>query len=98
MDVLLMLVSIVAVVLLVAVLIDFLLRITSVLDRIGGQPTSYLAKIRVGVRAIEVETGYLPALVPPLNEQLAGIAGGLRAVDARLVATAAAAVQQEGGA
>ena len=89
--------SILAVVLLAGALIYFLVRITSVLGRIGGTPTSYLAKIRMGVRAIEVETGHLPVEVTRLNEQLRQIAGGLRAVDDKLVATAGAAAKQGDG-
>jgi len=97
MAVLLMLLSVLAVVLLVGALIFFLRQIVGVLDRVGGEPVSYLAKIRMGVRAIEVETSHLPVQVTALNDQLAKIAGGLRAVDEALVATAAAAVQQGGG-
>jgi len=97
MAVLLTLLSILAVVLLVGALVFFLVRIISVLDRVGGTPTSYLAKIRMGVRAIEVETGHLPVQATALNEQLGQIAGGLAAVDAALVATAGAAAEQPGG-
>jgi hypothetical protein len=97
MAVLFMLLSILAVVLLVGALIFFLKRIVGVLDHVGGTPVSYLAKIRMGVRAIEVETSHLPVQVTALNDQLLKIAGGLRAVDDKLVATAAAAVQQGGG-
>ena len=97
MAVLLTLLSILAVVLLVGTLIYFLVRIISVLDRVGGKPTSYLAKICMGVRAIEVETGHLPVQATMLNEQLGQIAGGLAAVDAALVATACAAADQPGG-
>jgi hypothetical protein len=97
MAVLLTLLSILAVVLLVGALVFFLVRINGVLDRVGGTPTSYLAKIRMGVRAIEVETGHLPVQATALNDQLAQIAGGLAAVDGALVATAAAAAEQPGG-
>jgi hypothetical protein len=97
MAVLLTLLSILAVVLLVGALVFFLVRIISVLDRVGGTPTSYLAKIRLGVRAIEVEAGHLPVQATALNEQLGQIAGGLAAVDAALVATAGAAAEQPGG-
>jgi hypothetical protein len=89
--------SILAVVLLAGALIYFLVRITSVLGRTGGAPTSYLAKIRMGLRAIEVETGHLPVEVTRLNEQLRQIAGGLQAVDGQLVATAGAAAKQGDG-
>lgn len=97
MAVLLTVLSILAVVLLAGALTYFLVHITNVLGRIGGTPTSYLAKIRMGVRAIEVETGHLPVQVTRLNEQLQQIAGGLKAVDDKLVATAGAAVRQGDG-
>jgi hypothetical protein len=97
MAILLALISIAAAVLLVVVVALFLHRIVGVLDRVGGSPTSYLAKIRMGVRAIEVETGHLPVQATLLNDQLAQIAGGLRAVDAQLVATAGAAGRQREG-
>lgn len=97
MAILLTLLSILAVVLLVGALIFFLVRIINVLDRVGGKPTSYLAKIRMGVRAIEIETGHLPVQATTLNEQLAKIAGGLKAVDDKLVGTAGAAVKQGEG-
>ena len=97
MAVLLTVLSILAVALLAGALIYFLVRITSVLNRTGGTPVSYLAKIRMGVRAIEVETGHLPAEATRLNEQLEQIAQGLRAVDDQLVATAGAAAKQGEG-
>ena len=97
MAVLLTVLSILAVLLLAGALIYFLVLITNALGRIGGLPTSYLAKIRMGVRAIEVETGHLPVEATRLNEQLRQIAGGLKAVDDTLVATAGAAVRQGDG-
>ena len=89
--------SLLAVVLLVGTLIFFLVRIVGVLDRVGGGPTSYLAKIRMGVRAIEVETGHLPEQATALNDHLGKILGGLKAIDDALVATAGAAAKQGGG-
>lgn len=50
----------------------------------------------MGLRAIEVETSHLPTQVTQLNTSLQAIAGGLDAVDQRLVGTATAAIQQEG--
>ena len=97
MAVLLAVLSVLAVMLLVGALIFFLVRIVKVLDRVGGEPTSYLAKIRMGVRAIEVETGHLPEEATVLNSQLEKILGGLKAIDEVLVATAGAAAGQEGG-
>ena len=97
MAVLLAVLSVLAVMLLVGALIFFLVRIVRVLDRVGGEPTSYLAKIRMGVRAIEVETGHLPEQATALNDHLGKILGGLKAIDEVLVATAGAAASQEGG-
>lgn len=96
MTVLLMILSALALLALFAVLIYFLKKIISVLDRVGGHPDSYLAKLRMGLRAIEVETGHLPTQVTRLNTSLTAIGGGLEAVDQRLVGTATAAMQQEG--
>ncbi|HLX56526.1 MAG TPA: hypothetical protein VKR83_05840 [Ktedonobacteraceae bacterium] len=96
MIVLLMILSALALLALFVALIYFLKKIIMVLDRIGGQPDSYLAKLRMGLRAIEVETGHLPTQVTTLNTSLAAIGGGLDAVDERLVGTATAAIQQEG--
>ena len=97
MAVLLTVLSLLAVVLFAGALIFFLVRIVRVLDRVGGEPTSYLAKIRMGVRAIEVETGHLPEEATVLNSHLGEILGGLKAVDDALVATAGTAANQEGG-
>jgi len=97
MAVLLAVLSVLAVMLLVGALIFFLVRIVKVLDRVGGEPTSYLAKIRMGVRAIEVETGHLPEEATVLNSHLEKVLGGLKAIDEVLVATAGAAASQEGG-
>jgi hypothetical protein len=72
-----------------------LIRISNVLRSIGGTPTSYLAKLRVGLRAIEVETGHLTPQVVRVNETLSSIAGGLGAVDAHLVDTINAVVAQK---
>ena len=85
-----------AVLALVGVLVVYLVRISRVLERIGGTPTSLLAKIRLGVRAIEQETGALAPEVTQLNEGLTAIAGGLRAVDDQLAGTVAAAAKQGG--
>jgi len=71
-----------------------LVMISSVLRSIGGTPTSYLAKLRLGLRAIEVETSHLTPQVLRVNEGLTQIAGGLEAVDQHLVDTINAAVKQ----
>jgi len=95
MIVLLMILSALALLALFEALIYFLVKIIVVLDRIGGRADSYLAKLRMGLRAIEVETGHLPTQATQLNESLQAIAGGLKAVDERLVGTANAAIRQE---
>ena len=61
-----------------------LIRIVALLENIGGKGDSYLAKLRLGLRAIERETSHLPAAAPALNEKLAAIASGLTAVDTTL--------------
>lgn len=71
-----------------------LIKISNVLRSIGGAPTSYLAKLRLGLRAIEQETSHLTPNVVKLNEGLTQIAGGLQAVDGHLVNTINAAVEQ----
>ena len=93
---LLTLLTALAVLALVAALVIYLVRIILVLERIGGTPTSLLAKIRLGVRAIERETGALAPEVTRLNQGLTAIAGGLKGVDDRLSATVAAVTRQGG--
>lgn len=73
-----------------------LLRIDPVLESIGGRGDSYLAKLRLGLRAIERETSHLPAAAARINEGLAALAGGLMAVDASLGRAHAALTAQEG--
>lgn len=72
-----------------------LIKISNVLRSIGGAPTSYLAKLRLGLRAIEVETGHLTPQVVRVNENLTKIAAGLGAVDGHLIGTINAAVAQK---
>ena len=92
---LLMILTALAVVALVAVLVFFLAHIIRLLERIGGTPTSWLAKLRLGLRAIETETGVLPGGVTQLNGTLSTIADGLGVVDEHLVGTIGAVVRQE---
>jgi len=73
-----------------------LMRIDPVLEAIGGSGDSYLAKLRLGLRAIERETSHLPAAAPRINEGLAALAGGLTAVDATLGQAYAAMAAQDG--
>lgn len=74
------LLSALAVVAFAVVLVVYLVAILRALEGIGGRPASYLAKIRLGVRAIESETGALSPQVSRLNESATAILGGLRAV------------------
>lgn len=73
-----------------------LLRIDPVLESIGGRGDSYLAKLRLGLRAIERETSHLPAAAPRINEGLGALAGGLTEVDATLGRAYAALTAQDG--
>ena len=79
-----------------SVLAYALVKICRVLESIGGLPESYLAKLRMGLRAIERETSHLPSQVGLLNAGLTAVGGGLRAVEGHLQGTITAAVRQEG--
>ncbi len=91
---LLMVLTILAVLLLVFVLVKYLRSIISLLNSIGGAGDSYLAKLRLGLRAIETETGHLPVEVTKLNGILTNTAGGLKVVDDHLVGAIEAVVKQ----
>jgi len=95
MEVLLMLFTILAVVLLVIVLVKYLRAIIKLLISIGGAGDSYLAKLRLGLRAIETETGHLPTEVTKLNKALSDTAGGLVVVNENLAGTITAVTQQK---
>lgn len=92
-----LLVSLTAVLVLVffLVLAVALVKISRVLRSIGGTPTSYLAKLRLGLRAIEQETSHLAPQVIAVNSGLAQIAGGLAAIDQSLVGTIKAVQRQK---
>jgi hypothetical protein len=98
--VVLALLSVVGVAALFVVLALFLRVIDRTLEEIGGPatrfvtPASYLAKIRLGVRAIERQTDALAPLVTRLNGGLGSIRDGLRTVDADLAAVIAAVSRQ----
>jgi hypothetical protein len=77
-------------------LVTFLFLIVSELRAAGGSPVSYLAKIRLGLRAIEVQTGHIVPEVTKLNGTLTSIRDGLGAVDANLGAVIAG-VSRQGG-
>ncbi len=68
----------------VGALIAFLGRIVSALERIGGSPSSSLAKVSFGVRAIEKETSHLAPQVTHLNQGLIALGGKLAVVDTHL--------------
>ena len=72
-----------------------LVRISSMLESIGGTPTSFLAKLRLGLRAIEKETSHLTPQVLKVNGGLSQIAAGLGSVDQHLVGAIAAVSRQE---
>ena len=93
--VLLTLLSALLVLVFFAVLAYALVKISAALESIGGTPTSYLAKLRLGLRAIEKETSHLAPQVVKVNAGLTQIAGGLASVDKRLVGTIDAVVKQE---
>ena len=71
-----------------------LVKISAALESIGGKPTSYLAKLRMGLRAIEKETNHLAPQVIKVNAGLTQIAGGLASVDKHLVGTIDAVTRQ----
>ena len=71
-----------------------LVHISRALESVGGTPTSYLAKLRLGLRAIEKETSHLTPQVLQVNAGLSQIAGGLGSVDKHLVGAIQAVTQQ----
>lgn len=73
----------------------FLVLILRELGPTGGDGQSFLAKIRLGLRAIEIETGNIPAEVTTLNAGLTAIRHGLGAVDDNLGRLGAAVQRQE---
>lgn len=77
------------------VLAVYLVQIARTLEAIGGRPDSFLAKLRLGLRAIEQETSFLPTEVAKLNQGLTAVAGGLQQVDRHLVNTIDAVVRQQ---
>ena len=79
----------------------FLVAIIGQLERSGGEArdygakASFLSKIRMGVRAIEVETGNIPTQVTTLNGTLTAVRDGLVAVDDNLGGVIAGVSRQE---
>ena len=93
--VLLALISTIAASALFIALAIFLVLILGELEPIGRTGVSLLAKVRMGLRAIEVETGHMPREVTKLNAGLTGVQGVLVAVDGNLAQLTSAVVRQE---
>ena len=100
--VLLMLVSVIGVAALFVALAFYLRAITRELEQVGGpatrfyKPVNFLSKIRLGLRAIEVETSHIVPQVTTLNASLTKVRDGLKVVDANLAGVIAAVQRQEG--
>ncbi len=90
------LISVIAASALFIALAVFLVLILEELNAIGGVGTSFLAKIRLGLRAIEVETGHIPKEVTKLNAGLSAVRDGLIVVDGNLAQLATHIHRQEG--
>ena len=96
----LMLLSVLAASALFIALALFLHVITMQLEKIGGEEkgygvrASFLSRIRMGVRAIEVETGLIPTQVTKLNGTLTAVRDGLGAIDNNLGGVIEAVVRQ----
>ena len=95
MNTILMLLTIVVVLILVFALIIIVSQIRKLLVSIGGDGKSFLAKLRLGLRAIETETGHLPGQVTKLNETLTNTGAGLKVVNTNLEETIQAALKQK---
>ena len=97
----LMTVTLIGVAALFIALALFVRAIVRELEEIGGpatrfvRPVNYLSKIRLGLRAIEVHTGYIAPQVTQLNQTLTSIRDGLRAIDGSLAGVITNVQQQE---
>ncbi len=91
----LMILTVLLVLVFVGALIYFVSGIQTLLDKIGGNGNSFLAKLRLGLRAIETETGHLPKEVTQLNETLIKTAAGLKVVNNHLEGTIQFALKQK---
>lgn len=98
--VLLAVISVVGVAALLVALALFLRAIDRTLEQIGGPatrfvaPVNYLAKIRLGLRAIERQTDALAPYVTRVNSGLGAIRDGLKAIDANLAGVITAVSRQ----
>ena len=90
------LISVVAASALFIALAVFLVLILRELTPTGGTPTSFLGKIRLGLRAIEIETSNIPVEVTKLNAGLSAVRDGLIVVDGNLGRLGSALTRQEG--
>lgn len=95
MFILLMILTVLLVLLFVGALIVYVAGIHRLLLNIGGTGNSYLAKLRLGLRAIETETGHLPVEVTKLNETLTNTGAGLKVVNGHLESTIEATLKQK---
>lgn len=93
--VLLTLISVIAASALFIALALFLTLILRELEPTGRTGVSFLAKIRMGLRAIEIETGHIPKEVTKLNAGLSAVRDGLIVVDGNLARLTAAVLKQE---
>lgn len=93
--IILMVVTLLAALALLVVLAVFLNLINFKLASIGGTAYSFLAKIRVGLRAINRETGFLEEKVTLLNKNLKETSDGLSSVEGNLKETHNHIVSQE---
>ena len=86
----LMTITLIGVAALFIALAAYVRAIVRELEGIGGpatrfvRPVNYLSKIRLGLRAIEVETAHIVPQVTQLNQTLTSIRDGLRAIDGSL--------------
>ncbi len=90
-----MLATILLVLIFVIALMFYLGKILGLLVSIGGDGRSFLAKLRLGLRAIETETGHLPVQVIKLNKTLSDTGDGLKVVNNHLAGTIQAALKQK---
>lgn len=99
---LLALISVLGVWALFAALALLLRQICMTLEDIGGPstrfylPQNFLAKIRLGVRAIETQTAALGPAVTRLNGGLSAVRDGLKAIDRNLAGVIDGASHQKG--
>jgi uncharacterized protein YoxC len=98
---LLMLISALGVAALFIALAIYLITIVRALEIIGGTAkrygvaASYLSRIRVGLRAIEVHTDSIAPRVTTLNGGLGAIRAGLEQIDGELAGVSSAVSRQE---